>query len=62
MGLLQAGHAAIATLIRNTKQKGAKDVLPRACAEKIKKQQEKVKFICSRIKKKAEAESKNLSR
>jgi hypothetical protein len=36
----QAGHAAIATLIRNTKQKGAKDVLPQACTEKIKKQQE----------------------
>jgi ubiquitin len=36
----RAGHAAIATLIRNTKQKGAKDVLPQASPEKIKKQQE----------------------
>jgi hypothetical protein len=34
------GHAAIATLIRNTKQKGAKSVLLQASPEKIKKQQE----------------------
>jgi len=33
-------HARIATLIRNTKQKCAKDVLLQASPEKIKKQQE----------------------
>jgi ubiquitin C len=36
----RVGHAAIATLIRNTKQKGAKDVLLQASPEKIKKKQE----------------------
>ena len=36
----RAGYAAIATLIWNTKQKGAKDVLPQASPENIKKQQE----------------------
>jgi ubiquitin C len=36
----RASHAGIATLIRNTKQKGAKDVLLQASPEKIKKQQE----------------------
>jgi ubiquitin len=36
----QTGHAAIATLIRKTRQKGASDVLPQASPEKIKKQQE----------------------
>jgi ubiquitin C len=35
-----AGHAGIATLIRNTKKKGAQDVLLQASPEKIKKQQE----------------------
>jgi hypothetical protein len=34
-----AGHAAIATLIRNTKQKGVKDVLLQASPDKIQKQQ-----------------------
>ncbi len=36
----RAGYVGIATLIRNTTQKGAKDVLVQASAEKIKKQQE----------------------
>ena len=36
----RAGHARIATLIRNTRQKGAKDVLLQTSPEKIKKQQE----------------------
>jgi hypothetical protein len=36
----RAGHAAIVTLIRNTKQKGAKNVLLQASPENIQKQQE----------------------
>jgi ankyrin repeat protein len=36
----RAEHAAIATLIRNTKQKRTEDVLLQASPEKIKKQQE----------------------
>ena len=36
----RAGHLAIATMIRNAQQKGAKDVLLQASSEKIKKQQE----------------------